>query len=272
MNTLDISTTDVLDVARQSAERGGSVAMDLFRTDLDVDTKRDKTDVVTRADNEAQEAAVAEIEAAYPDAVIVGEEDDQQQAVPEEGMAWLVDPIDGTNNYVTGNRRWATSIACVVDGEPIAAVNRMPALGDTYVGTADGVRRNGVPCAVSDRVDPEAFRVAPIIWWPRDRRDEYAAASEAILTRFGDMLRFGSAQATLSMVAAGGIEGAVTNVEANTWDTVAGGAMVEWAGGTVTDLDGEEWHHDSRGIVASNGVAHDVVLDAARELDEVREI
>ncbi|MFC7058726.1 inositol monophosphatase family protein [Halovenus salina] len=272
MSTLNISTTKALDVARESAERAGSIAMDLFRTDLEVDTKQGKTDVVTRADEEAQAAAVAVLEDAYPDAVIVGEEDDQQQAVPDEGMAWLIDPIDGTNNYVTGNRRWATSVACVVDGRPVAAVNTMPALGDTYVGTADGLRRNGSPSTVSERTDPETFRVAPIIWWPRDRRDEYAAASKAILTRFGDMLRFGSAQAALSLVAGGGIEGVVTNVEANPWDSVAGAAMVEWAGGTVTDLDGDDWHHDSRGLVASNGTAHDVVLDAAQEFDRVRDI
>lgn len=266
MDRTDVQTADILDVARNSAESGGTVAMDLFRTELAVDTKQDKTDVVTRADEEAQDAVVEHLEAAYPDAVIVGEEDDQHQTIPAEGMAWLVDPIDGTNNYVTGNRRWATSVACLVDGRPVAAVNNLPALGDIYTGTPDGVRRNDEPVTVDDREDPETFRVAPIIWWPMERRDEYSAATDAILQRFGDLLRLGSAQAALSLVAGGGIEGALTNVDANPWDTVAGAAMVEWAGGTVTDLDGEEWTHDSRGIVASNGTAHDVVLDAAREI------
>lgn len=258
----------LLDIARESAAAGGAVALKLFRTELDVDTKRDKTDVVTRADSEAQAAVVEVLDREYPDAVVVGEEDDQHQAVPDEGMAWLVDPIDGTNNYVTGNRRWTTSVACLIDGEPVAAVNTLPALGDTYTATPGGVRRNGEPVAVNDRTDPETFRVAPIVWWPMDRRDEYAAAAEAILHGFGDLLRFGSAQAALSLLAGGGIEGCVTNVDANSWDTVAGAAMVEWAGGTVTDLEGNPWRHDSRGIVASNGGAHDAVLEAAREIDQ----
>jgi myo-inositol-1(or 4)-monophosphatase len=267
MDMTDLQPTDVLDVARESADAGAAVAMDLFRTELAVDTKRDKTDLVTRADNEAQAAVVEVLEREYPDAVVVGEEDDQRATIPAEGMAWLVDPIDGTNNYVTGNRRWATSVACLVDGRPVAAVNALPALGDTYTATPGDVRRNGTSVEVNDWTDPERFRVAPAIWWPMDRRDEYAAATTAIVDRFGDLRRPGSTQAALSLLAGGGIEGVITNVEANPWDTVAGAAMVEWAGGTVTDLEGNEWRHDSRGIVASNGGAHDAVLEAARAID-----
>ncbi len=269
MDTTDVQPADILEAAQESAESGGAVALDLFRTDIGFETKGGKTDVVTRADSEAQAAIVEILEREYPDAVIVGEEDDQQRSIPEEGMAWLVDPIDGTNNYVTGNRRWTTSVACLVDGEPVAAVNSLPALGDTYAATPGSVRRNGTPVGVNERTDPETFRVVPTVWWPRDRRDEYSVATDAIVHRFGDLLRFGSTQAALSLLAAGGIEGVLTNVDANPWDTVAGAAMVEWAGGTVTDLDGDVWNHDSRGLVASNGTAHDVVLDAAEEIETV---
>jgi myo-inositol-1(or 4)-monophosphatase len=66
------------------------------------------------------------------------------------------------------------------------------------------------------------------------------------------------------MVAAGSLEGTLTTVDANPWDTVAGVHMVRQAGGTVTDLDGEPWRHDSTGLVASNGEAHDELVAAAR--------
>jgi myo-inositol-1(or 4)-monophosphatase len=178
----------------------------------------------------------------------------------------VVDPIDGTNNFVRGNRRWATSVAVVADGTPLAAVNVLPALGDTYVGTPDGVTRNGDPVAVSDRTDPETFMVVPTVWWGFDRRAEYAAAATGIIDRFGDLRRAGSAQSVLSLCAAGGVEGVVTNIAVNPWDSIAGAAMVEWAGGTVTDLDGDPWHHDSVGLVASNGRAHETVLDAAQDI------
>ena len=264
-----MDSSEILDVARESARAGGAVALEMFRTNLPVETKTSKTDVVTRADSEAQAAVVEVIQEHFPDAIVVGEENGQAGSVPADGMVWLVDPIDGTNNYVTENRRWTTSVACLVDGKPVAAVNDHPALGDTYTGTSEGVWRNGDPVTISDRSDPETFAVVPIIWWPMDRRDEYAAVTGAIVRRFGDLRRIGSAQAALSMVASGSIDGVLTNVDANPWDTVAGAAMVEWAGGTVTDLDGGVWRHDSRGIVASNGNAHGVLLDAVQEVEGV---
>jgi myo-inositol-1(or 4)-monophosphatase len=69
------------------------------------------------------------------------------------------------------------------------------------------------------------------------------------------------------MVADGQLDGVLTNVRANPWDSVAGVQMVRAAGGTVTDLAGDPWRHDSRGLVASNGAVHDAVLEAAREID-----
>jgi len=257
-------------VTVECAEAGAAVAADLFRTPLDVETKDGKTDVVTRADREAQSAVVDCIRTHYPDATIYGEEGNTAAEIPTTGMAWIIDPIDGTNNYVRGNRRWATSVACLVDGEPQATANVIPALGDTYVGTPDSVTRNGESVRVSDRTDPETFEVTPTIWWDFDRRDEYAAATSAIVERFGDLRRIGSAQAALSMLSAGVLDGIVTNVETNPWDTIAGAAMVRWAGGTVTDIDGNEWHYDDRGLVASNGAAHDELLAAVQEIDAAR--
>jgi myo-inositol-1(or 4)-monophosphatase len=254
-------------VAAESARAGATVAENAFRTDLDVERKDGKTDVVTAADRQAQAAIVERIRETFPDARIVGEENGAAGRVPEAGTVWLVDPIDGTNNFVRGNRRWATSVACLVDGDPVAAANQLPAMGDHYVASPEGVWLNGDRVSVSDRTDPELFEVVPTVWWALDRRDEYAAAAEAIVTRFGDLRRVGSAQASLSLLASGVFEGVFTNVEAPAWDTVAGAAMVRWAGGTVTDLDGEGWHHDSRGLVASNGRAHDAVLEAARDVE-----
>ena len=268
-NSNEVATERLVEVTRESAAAGSAVAADAFRGPLNVERKSGKTDVVTQADRDVETAVEARIRDAIPDATIYGEES-ATGTVPETGAVWIVDPIDGTNNFVRENRWWATSVACLVDGAPVAAVNEMPALGDTYVGTPDGIRRNGAPVTVSDRTDPETFQVVPTIWWPRDRREEYAAATGAIVRRFGDLRRPGCAQASLSLLAAGSVEGVLTNIDANAWDTVAGVAMVEWAGGTVTDLDGEPWTPWSRGVVASNGERHDELLAAAREIEEKR--
>lgn len=262
--------TDFDALAHRAATAGADHARRLFRSDLAVETKTGKTDVVTRADREAQRAVVDELREADPDAAIVGEEDDALKTVPAAGRAWVIDPIDGTHNYVRGGRCWTTSVALVEDGEPVAAANVLPALGDTYRSVDGEVRRDGTPVTTSDRTDPETCVVCPTIWWPMDRRGEYARATRAVVERFGDLKRPGSAQAALGRLAAGELDGVITNVSTNPWDTIAGVHLVRVAGGRVTDLDGECWTHDARGLVASNGRIHDAVRSAARDIDAER--
>ncbi|WP_435175077.1 inositol monophosphatase family protein [Halorussus sp. AFM4] len=256
---------DRLAVAERAASAGSRVAAESYGRGIDVETKSGKTDVVTEADRRTQRRVIEVIREEHPDDAIVGEEEDELKTVPDEGDAWVIDPIDGTNNYVRNIPIWTTSVAAVRDGEPLAAVNDCPALDTTFVAGPDGARRDGEPVSVSDRSDPETFAVAPTIWWGFDRRDEYAAVLSALVERFGDVRRYGSAQVTLGMVAAGSLEAAVSTVDPNPWDTVAGVHMVRRAGGTVTDLDGDRWRHDSEGIVASNGEAHDELLAALRD-------
>lgn len=254
-------------VAERAARSGAAVAAARFRDGIPIETKDGKTDVVTEADRAAQREVVDVVAETYPDDTIVGEEDDVTKAVPETGSAWVIDPIDGTNNFVRDISVWATSVAAVRDGEPVAAANVLPELDDVYVAGPDEATRNGEPITVSERTDPDTCTVAPTIWWGFDRREEYARAVTEVVEQFGDLRRFGCAQATLSMVASGALDATITNVETNPWDTIAGVHLVERAGGTVTDLDGEPWRHDSVGLVASNGEVHDEVLAAARAID-----
>ncbi|MFB6134402.1 MAG: inositol monophosphatase [Halanaeroarchaeum sp.] len=255
---------DRIEVLERAADAGAEVAMTSFRTALDVKTKAGKTDVVTQADRDAQAAVVEVVREEFPDDPIVGEEGDRAQTVPSSGPAWIVDPIDGTANFVRGNRTWGTSVAAVRDGEPVAAVNVFKALGDRYVVDDTGVRQNGTPVSVSDRRDPETFTVVPTTWWPREQRNEYTALFQHIVERFGDARRYGCSQASLSMVASGQIEGVISNQRTFPWDTVAGVHMIRRAGGTVTNLAGDPWHPDDGGLVASNGHAHAEILRTAR--------
>ena len=287
----DVSDADVSDAderavtALAAARAGSAVAADHYRTDLPVEQKDGKTDLVTRADREAEVAVLDEIRERYPDDTIVAEESAGETAVPETGAAWVVDPIDGTNNFVREIPLWATAVAAVVDGDAVAAAVVLPAVGDAYVAGSQetrlvpvtdggGERDSDVPAVgevvtVSDRTDPEAMAVAPTIWWDMDQRDQYAAAASEVVHRFGDLARFRSAQVTLGMVAAGSLDGTFTNLTPNPWDSVAGAHLVECAGGTVTDLAGEPWRHDADGFVASNGHCHDEVLAAARAVADV---
>lgn len=252
------------EVAERAARAGGDLALGRFREDIAVETKDNKTDVVTQADRDAQSRVIEVIREEFPNDAIVGEEEDELKEVPDEGPAWVIDPIDGTNNFVRDIRIWATSVAATVDGEPVAATNAMPAIGDYYVADAEETRLNGDPIRVSERIDPETCTVSPTLWWDFDHREEYSRAVRAIVERFGDMRRFGCAQATLGMVSTGALDGTLSDLRPNPWDTVAGVHLVRNAGGKVTDIEGERWRHDSRGLVVSNGHVHDSVLEAVR--------
>ncbi len=254
-------------VAREAARVGAETAIAAYRTDIAVEQKSGTTDLVTEADRRAQRRVIETIQESFPNDTIVGEEGDARKSVPSEGPTWVIDPIDGTNNYVREIDYWATAVAAVVDGDPVAGAIHAPALEDVYTSGFDSPTRNEDQISVNSVADPDRATVIPTVWWGSDQRTEYARACERVVTRFGDLRRFGSAQLALALVAAGSVEAAITNVETNPWDTVAGVHLIREAGGTVTDINGAHWEHDSRGIVASNGNLHEQVLTAANVID-----
>ncbi len=264
-------------LAERAARAGGVVAHETFREALTVETKTDKNDLVTQADRDAQQQVIATIRQEFPDDALVCEEDvsmpgvdevNLHTEVPETGPVWVVDPIDGTTNYVRGIRFWGTSVAAVVDGTPVAVATYMPAEGDIYTAGPESVTCNGTVMSVSDRTDPETFLTGLLGWWPMHGETGHSLF-EAARARFGDSRRFGSLQGVLALVAAGSLDAGFMPGNPHPWDAIAGVHMIRRAGGTATDIHGERWRHDSEGLVVSNGEAHDVVLDAVREGTQV---
>lgn len=263
-------------VAERAARAGGAVAREAFRGPLDVETKANRNDLVTATDRAAQREVVGAIRQRYPDEAFVLEEEPDDgapadtaagpprtvDAVPESGGAWIVDPIDGTANFVRGMVTWTTSVAAITDGETAGAATVLPALEDVYAAGPERVTRNGEPITVSERTDPATFAVGMTGWWDRTARSTFAELARGVIERFGNLRRLGSFQATLAHVADGGVEATVAPGPSHPWDTVAGVYMVRRAGGTVTDVHGDRWSPGAEGLVASNGTAHDAVLAA----------
>lgn len=259
--------SDRLKVARRAGNAGASIALDAFRTAVDVDTKSSKMDYVTSADTAAQHRVFDIIEREYPNDQIIAEEEDAPKSVPTDSDAWVIDPIDGTTNFVHGTRIWATSVAALQNGQRVAAATYAPALDDSYWAGTESVFRNDEEVTVSEIADPEESTVAPILRYGSDRDEEFGNLMRDLIIRFGDLRRFGCAQVTLGMVASGELDATVsTQPHPNPWDTIAGVHLVEAAGGTVTDLNGDSWDSDSVGIVASNGKVHDHVVELVRDV------
>ena len=297
-----MENTALLDALRLAAIEGADVALDGFRTDLTVETKSGRFDRVTRIDRAVQRRVAESLSDAAPDVPFVGEEETARKDVPDDGLAWVVDPIDGTNNYVAGGVVWAVAVAATWNGEPVAGVTHLPVVDETYcVGipadldgdggpadldgdggpdehvdgdgarwiTADDreetdsiARRNGKRIHVSDVDDPSSFTVNPIFGFSDRHRRHHRRALETIFEAFGDYRRVGCAQAALASVASGELEGSVSTVELNAWDTVGGVRLIRAAGGRVTDVHGDRWTPGSTGLIATNGTAHDHVVDA----------
>ena len=298
---MDDHTRDCLAAARAGAARASAG----FRADLDAERKGDGVDSVTAADRAAQRVVTDRLAADYPAEPVVGEEGSAPDRVPASSPAWVVDPIDGTVNFVGGHPVWATSVARVVDGEPVAAATVAPALNDAYVadettawrepagvtavegddGDAPGDAHDAVGdtsdaagdtsdaagdtdrtrLSVAAESDPGQFLVNPLFGPSASDRAAFAAVAEPLLTRFGDLRRLGCAQLVLAGVASGQLHAAVSTVELNDWDTVAGVHLVRLAGGRVTDAAGDRWTPGATGLVASNGRAHEELLAVTRE-------
>lgn len=295
-----------LEFAREAAAAGGSAARSRFRTGIAAREKAGALDPVTEADLAAQAAALEALSGAPVDAVVAEEAEadegmpgetaadeepsdgtaadegpaardadgrspgsglPRRDAVPDEGTAWVVDPIDGTTNFVRGSRVWATAVAYVVDGEPVAAAVDLPAFGDRYAAGDGSVTRNGESVSTADRSAPDEIVAAPVFGTNRRDRAAYREVVDSFLGGLGDLRHPGSGQAALAMVAAGELDAACSSVRLAPWDTIAGAHLVRRAGGTVTTPDGERWRHDGAGLVATNGSSHGTVLDVLDDGD-----
>ncbi|GAA1325527.1 inositol monophosphatase [Streptomyces sanglieri] len=262
---MSLSDEERISLTYKAAKKGSAKAQEFFRESLDFETKSNKSDLLTIADKTAQEVVVDLINKKAPCEPVVGEEGNQPKALNSDETGWIVDPIDGTNNFVREIPFWGTAVVSVINGTPLGAMTAMPALDDYYTADPDGAYRNGEPIQVSNRTDPETFAVAPIIWWEMDNRDEFSRLADRIVSNFGDLRRYWCAQGTLALVAAGSLDAAVTTVETNPWDTIGGVYMIRQAGGTVTNVDGDRWCPNDTTLIASNGTQHDIVVEAVRE-------
>jgi myo-inositol-1(or 4)-monophosphatase len=257
-------------VAERAARAGGVVGREHFRESMAVETKAHKNDLVTEVDRDAQRQVIATVRQEFPGGRFVCEEESSPvdadvallEAVPESGDAWVIDPIDGTGNYVRGNPRWATVVASVTEGEGVAVATYLPVEGDMYAAGPESVTRNGEPIQVSERADPETFVVAMIGRWSTHPTALPVGIVEETLSRFGNVRRTGSMQATLALVAAGAYDAAVMPDPPEPWDAIAGVHLLRRAGGTATNLAGERWTHDDA-LVVSNDQCHDRVVEAA---------
>ncbi|MEQ6902043.1 inositol monophosphatase family protein [Nocardioides sp. YIM 152588] len=206
------------------------------------DTKSSEVDVVTVADRAAEELIRARLLAARPDDAILGEEGDDVAGT--SGVRWIVDPIDGTVNFLYGRPEHAVSIAAEVDGEVVAGVVHGVGHDVVYRAHLDpeqpggGVTtRDGEPLTVRGPAPLGQRLLGTGFSYSAEMRALQAAAVARILPRVRDIRRGGSCALDLCQVAEGSLDGYVEE-GVNLWDHAAGGLVARLAGARVERLPG----------------------------------
>jgi myo-inositol-1(or 4)-monophosphatase len=220
------------DLALATAREAGDLVVRLRAEGVEVaGTKSSEIDIVTRADQAAEALVKERLLGARPDDGLVGEEGDDLPGT--SGVVWIVDPIDGTVNYLYGHPHFAVSIAAEVDGRVVAGVVVAPALGLEYVALlGGGATCNGHPIRTRPVVPLAERLVATGFSYEQPARAREATYIARLLPRVRDLRRLGSCALDLCGVAAGTLD-AYVEEGPHVWDHAAAGLVVQEAGGTL---------------------------------------
>lgn len=262
-----------IDIAIEAARRGAAVLLDyweqLGKDDADL---KARNDWVSRADRESEDAIVAFIRGHRPDDAFLGEESGRSSGT--SARTWIIDPLDGTSNYLQHFPIWSVSIALrrrADDGdETIAGVIHEP-LRDLFF-TAErgaGAFRNGSRMHVSahDRVEA-SFLATGFPFRAQEYVEPYVAIFTDVIRTSKGVRRAGSAALDLAYTAAGVFDG-FFEMHLAPWDVAAGALLVTEAGGVVTDFSGGQRWLDRGNIVgASSGVHRELMEIIARHVTE----
>jgi myo-inositol-1(or 4)-monophosphatase len=208
--------------------------------DLRIESKSSVTDLVTRVDKEAERLIVETLLGARPGDGVLGEEGASRQG--SSGVRWIIDPLDGTTNFVYGYPAFSVSIAAEVDGRPLVGVVHDTMAGRTYAAIAGyGATCDGRPIAVRRATPLAQALVATGFAYTAEVRARQAKALLAVLPRVRDIRRAGSATLDLCHLAAGRVD-AYYELDLSPWDWAAGriiagaaGALVEVTSEAVSD-------------------------------------
>jgi myo-inositol-1(or 4)-monophosphatase len=251
------------DVAERAARRAGAILREMAGK-FSV-REKGHGDLVTSADLAAQEAIQQSLLAEFPDHAFLGEES-REAPDPAAEFRWIVDPLDGTTNYVHGVDFYAVSIGLERRGELIAGVIFEPAAERCFRATyGGGAFLDGKPIRVSEIV--ELRRALLLTGFPPNLRgrDDLWALFQEFCSESHSVRRLGSAALDLANVASGRFEG-FYSTNLHCWDAAAGVLLVREAGGQVTKLDGSPYSLYTADMLATNGLVHQAMVEVAQRM------
>lgn len=230
-------------------------------------TKSSPTDVVTAMDTAAERLAADLLRAARPDDGLLGEEGADR--LGSSGVRWVVDPIDGTVNYLYGIPAWAVSVAAEASGRIVAGVVHNPVVGETWMAVhGGGAHLDGRRVEVSDQRELAGALIATGFGYQAERRARQAEVLRRVLPSVRDVRRIGAASLDLCAVACGRVD-AFYERGLKPWDLAAGGLVAREAGARVEGLHGRPAGEDL--VMAAPpglfGPLHDLIAPLGADRD-----
>jgi myo-inositol-1(or 4)-monophosphatase len=230
--------TELRDLAVVIARDAAALAGEMQLAGLTIDTKSSDTDLVTTADR-AVEAVIRErLADARPHDAILGEEQGQHHDAPDGAVRWVIDPIDGTTNYVYRHPSWSVSIAAEMEGRAVAGAVHDPTHGQTFAAaTGHGATCNGETIRLGEAAPLGRVLMATGFGYDPERRRAQAEVMVGVLPHIRDIRRMGSAAVDLCSVALGRVDAFYEHGLAP-WDLAAGALIASEAGAKVADVYG----------------------------------
>jgi 3'(2'),5'-bisphosphate nucleotidase len=260
-----------LDVALRLARQAGEAIMEHYQTGLNVERKADD-EPVTLADRVADDLITTGLRAAFPNDGLLSEESDDDLSRLEKERVWIVDPLDGTTEFIAETGEFAVQIALAIGAQPALGVVYRPATGQLYYAvTEEGAfqLQDGRRMPLHVSTESESAQMCLVA-----SRSHYSAFIEAARQTLGigAVNRVGSVGLKVALVAQGACDLYLATTVAKEWDICAPHALLLGAGGVLTNLCGEPLLYNKveplacTGLVASNGLAHDQIIETLEAL------
>jgi myo-inositol-1(or 4)-monophosphatase len=231
----------LLNIAVRAARRAGDIIVRAIpRIDSVEITSKGRNDFVTEVDRASEQDIIATIRRNYPDHAFLAEE---SGATGDNEVVWIIDPLDGTTNFMHGNPVFAVSIACQIRGRLEHAVVFDPMRQELFTASrGDGAQVDGRKMRVSKQITLENSLIATGFPYRSDSPwlDEYLAMLKVVMMQAGGVRRPGAAALDLAYVAAGRVDG-FWEMGLKAWDTAAGTLLITEAGGRVGTLTGDDY-------------------------------
>ncbi|TSC88074.1 MAG: myo-inositol-1(or 4)-monophosphatase [Microgenomates group bacterium Gr01-1014_7] len=254
--------SEFLKVAKQAAIEAGKIVKKYYQSELTLYNKGHFTNFATEADLQTEKKIIEIIKRNFPTHNIIAEESGGVKSKSE--YTWVIDPIDGTIAFVDGIPTFGISIGLLKNNEPFLGVISLVATSQLYWAEAGtGAFLNGKRISTRKISNLENCTIA-FGYGHKDGLAILDSFFRPLMGRVRQIYLFGSAVSSMCYIARGMIDSYI--ISGHVWDVAAGAIIVKEAGGKVTDLGGNkpDWTKDRMGLVLSNGLIHDQILEVLK--------